>query len=103
MALATLQVLVALCLRPKKTDKRRVFWNWFHYLVGYGTIVLGVVNILKGFDILQPGKIWKISYLITIIVIGCVAVILEAWKWLSLWKRKTAQAAEEKTDMPIEV
>ncbi|CAL9002144.1 unnamed protein product [Prunus brigantina] len=103
LALATLQVLVALCLRPKKTDKRRVFWNWFHYLVGYGTIVLGIVNILKGFDILQPGKIWKISYLITIVVIGCVAVILEAWKWLSLWKRKTAQAAEEKTDMPIEV
>ncbi|KAL6277525.1 hypothetical protein ACE6H2_021126 [Prunus campanulata] len=103
IALATLQVLVALCLRPKKTDKRRVFWNWFHYLVGYGTVVLGVVNILEGFDILQPGKIWKISYLITIIVIGCVAVILEAWKWLSLWKRKTAQAAVEKADMPIEV
>ncbi|XP_021808142.1 cytochrome b561 and DOMON domain-containing protein At5g47530-like [Prunus avium] len=70
ISLAALQVLVALSLRPNKTDKKRVFWNWFHYLVGYGTIILGIVNILKGFDMLQPGKWWKFSYLITIGVLG---------------------------------
>ncbi|XP_028768359.1 cytochrome b561 and DOMON domain-containing protein At5g47530-like [Neltuma alba] len=39
--LGTLQVF-ALFLRPKKDHKYRIFWNFYHYLVGYATIILCV-------------------------------------------------------------
>ncbi|KAK8959137.1 hypothetical protein KSP40_PGU020616 [Platanthera guangdongensis] len=51
--LATLQVF-ALLLRPNKNNKYRVYWNIYHHATGYSVIILSVVNIFKGFDILQP-------------------------------------------------
>ena len=47
---------------------------------GYGTIFLIIVNVFKGIDILEPGKGWKEkeAYISILILMGCVAVLLEA-------------------------
>ncbi|KAF3452664.1 hypothetical protein FNV43_RR03097 [Rhamnella rubrinervis] len=55
-ALATIQVLVGRFCRPNKQHKKRIYWEGFHYAVGYGTIILGIVNIYKGLDILEAGE-----------------------------------------------
>ncbi|CBI26359.3 unnamed protein product, partial [Vitis vinifera] len=73
---ATLQVL-ALFLRPKEEHKLRQIWNIYHHLIGYGTIILGVFNVFKGFDILKPQKKWKIIYILVISGLGIISVGLE--------------------------
>jgi len=72
MALAFAQVCVAFFLRQKKDHKYRIWWNIFHFLVGYTTIVLAIWNVFKGFDILEGNIMWKITY---VCVIGCLGLI----------------------------
>ncbi|KAB2626576.1 auxin-induced in root cultures protein 12-like [Pyrus ussuriensis x Pyrus communis] len=92
--LATIQVAVALCLRPKKTDENRKYWNWFHWVVGYGTFVLSITNIFKGFDILEPANKWKFAYIAIIGTLGCIAAILELRKLGSFLSRfRSSRAA----------
>ncbi|KAG1342219.1 Cytochrome b561 and DOMON domain-containing protein [Cocos nucifera] len=86
--LATLQVF-ALLLRPNKDNKYRMYWNVYHHLVGYSVIVLSVVNIFKGFDILDPAKKWKHAYIAIIATLGGVALVLEAVTWAIVLKRKS--------------
>ncbi len=86
--LATTQLLVGRLLRPMKEHKFRIFWNMFHYFIGYGTIFLSIVNVFKGIDILEPGKGWKgkEAYISILILMGCVAVLLEAVIAQRYWK-----------------
>lgn len=86
-ALGTLQVF-ALLLRPKKDHKIRIYWNVYHWAVGYVTIILSIVNIFEGFDILQPHKNWKRAYISIIIFLGFNAAMLEAYTWYLVMKRK---------------
>lgn len=86
-ALGTLQ-LFALLLRPKKDHKIRIYWNVYHWAVGYVTIILSIVNIFEGFDILQPHKNWKRAYISIIIFLGFNAAMLEAYTWYLVMKRK---------------
>jgi hypothetical protein len=87
--LATTQVLVGMFLRPKKDHKYRIFWNIFHYCIGYGTIILSIWNVFKGIGILEPGKkLWKEGYMSFIITLACLALIFEAIKWYSVLRRK---------------
>ncbi|KAL9243994.1 hypothetical protein vseg_017817 [Gypsophila vaccaria] len=85
--LATLQVF-ALLLRPKTDHKYRLYWNIYHHAIGYSVIILSVVNIYKGFDILEPLKKWKRTYTCIIIALGALAIILEAFTWAVVMKRK---------------
>lgn len=85
--LATLQVF-ALLLRPKKDHKFRLYWNIYHWGVGYSVIVLSIINIYKGLDILDPEKKWKTAYTVVIIVLGAIALVLEASTWVIVLKRK---------------
>ncbi|KAI3955950.1 hypothetical protein MKW98_006310 [Papaver atlanticum] len=87
--LATLQVL-ALGLRPKPDHKYRFYWNIYHRLTGYVVIVLSVVNILKGFDILEPEKKWKNLYIGALVGLGVIAVLIEAFTRYVVLKRKKA-------------
>lgn len=80
--------MFALLLRPKKDHKYRLFWNIYHHAVGYTVIILSIVNIYKGFDILDPEKKWKRTYTGIIIALGAIAVILEAITWPIVLKRK---------------
>ncbi|XP_076913542.1 cytochrome b561 and DOMON domain-containing protein At5g47530-like [Bidens hawaiensis] len=91
---ATLQV-IALLVRPKKEHKHRIFWNIYHHSLGYTIIILGIINIFKGFDILNPEKKWERAYTGIIVVLAIVAAILEAYTWFVVLKRKKAANAEK--------
>ncbi|XP_058080299.1 cytochrome b561 and DOMON domain-containing protein At5g47530 [Magnolia sinica] len=85
--LGTLQVF-ALLLRPKKDHKYRLYWNIYHHATGYTVIILSIVNIFKGFDILEPEKKWKRAYIGILIALGAIALVLEAITWPIVIKRK---------------
>lgn len=86
-ALATVQIF-ALLLRPQKDHKYRFYWNIYHHGLGYSILVLGVINVFKGFDILNPEQKWRTSYIIIIACIGGFSVILEAATWILYLKRE---------------
>ncbi|KAF3453373.1 hypothetical protein FNV43_RR03813 [Rhamnella rubrinervis] len=95
-ALATIQVVVGRFCRPNKQHIRRIYWELFHYAVGYGTIILGIINIYKGLNILEPGKsVWRIAYTVIIIALGCIAAVLEAITWILVWMRNKARVEVE--------
>ncbi|KAF8014685.1 hypothetical protein BT93_H0482 [Corymbia citriodora subsp. variegata] len=86
-AVATVQIF-ALFLRPKKDHKYRFYWNIYHHSLGYAILVLGILNVFKGLNILQPDNKWKSAYIILISVLGGVAVVLELVTWIVVLKRK---------------
>ncbi|CAN1288788.1 Cytochrome b561 and DOMON domain-containing protein At5g47530 [Linum perenne] len=91
----TLQMF-ALLLRPKPDHKYRLYWNMYHYAIGYATISLSIVNVYEGLDILDPAKKWKTAYTVIIIVLGAIALVLEAITWLIVIKRKQAVNSADK-------
>ncbi|KAI3434179.1 Cytochrome b561 and DOMON domain-containing protein [Psidium guajava] len=91
--LGTLQVF-ALLLRPKKDHKYRFYWNIYHHSMGYAVIILSIINIFKGFNILDPEKKWKDAYIGVIVALGCVAVVLEAFTWYVVLKRKSQSGSK---------
>ncbi|XP_027341147.1 cytochrome b561 and DOMON domain-containing protein At5g47530-like [Abrus precatorius] len=99
MCLAFAQVCVAVFLRPKKDHKNRIFWNIFHYMVGYATIALSIFNVLKGFDILNAHKIWKMTYVAIIIVLAIMAMISELITWIWVCKKKRNNKHAEHVDI----
>lgn len=78
----------ALLLRPKKEHKYRLYWNIYHHGVGYAILVLGILNVFKGLDILDPEKKWKAAYIIAIGVLGGIAVLMEVITWMVVLIRK---------------
>ncbi|KAH1054896.1 hypothetical protein J1N35_032961 [Gossypium stocksii] len=90
-SLGTLQVF-ALLLRPKPEHKYRLYWNIYHHLVGYTVIILSVINIFKGFDILEPEKKWKHAYIGVIVALASTAVLLEAYTWFVAIRRKRSES-----------
>ncbi|GKV10867.1 hypothetical protein SLEP1_g22177 [Rubroshorea leprosula] len=92
-SLATVQIF-ALFLRPKKDHKYRFYWNLYHHGFGYCIIILGIINVFKGFDILRPGKHWKRFYIIVIAALGGITVLLEAITWVVVLKRKSNKSTK---------
>ncbi|KAK7339078.1 hypothetical protein VNO77_19721 [Canavalia gladiata] len=90
---ATLQIF-ALFIRPKKDHKYRYIWNIYHHSIGYTTIILGIINIFRGFDILHPDKKWKSAYIVVIIALGAVALLLEAVTWIVVLKKKSNKSTK---------
>ncbi|KAL4597001.1 hypothetical protein ACB092_12G204100 [Castanea dentata] len=91
--LATVQIF-ALFLRPKKDHKYRFYWNIYHHGIGYTIIILGIVNLFKGYDILQPEKKWKSAYIIVLIVLGAISLLLEAITWIVVLRRKSSKSTK---------
>lgn len=83
--------IFALFLRPKKDHKYRFYWNIYHHGLGYTILVLGILNVFKGLNILQPENKWKSAYIILISVLGGVAVLLELITWIIVLKRKSVK------------
>ncbi|XP_047150359.1 cytochrome b561 and DOMON domain-containing protein At5g35735-like [Vigna umbellata] len=80
--LGTLQVF-ALLLRPNKDHKIRIYWNFYHYAIGYATIIINIINIFKGFEALEVSEgdrynDWKHTYIGIIAALGGIVVLLEA-------------------------
>ncbi|CAK7323270.1 unnamed protein product [Dovyalis caffra] len=88
--LGTLQVF-ALLLRPKTDHKYRFYWNIYHHLVGYSVITLSIINIFKGFAILNPAEKWKNAYIGVIAALAFNAVWLEGYTWYIVVKRKRSE------------
>ncbi|KAI3858883.1 hypothetical protein MKX03_006952 [Papaver bracteatum] len=88
--LGTLQVF-ALLLRPKPDHKYRSYWNIYHRLTGCVVILLSIINIFKGFDILEPEKKWKNAFIGVLIGLAVIAVLLEAFTWYIVLKRKKSE------------
>ncbi|KAK7359876.1 hypothetical protein VNO77_01841 [Canavalia gladiata] len=93
--LGTLQVF-ALLLRPNKDNKYRLAWNIYHYAIGYATIIISIVNIFKGFDALEMSvgdryNDWKHAYIGIIAALGGIAVLLEAYTWIIVLKRRKSE------------
>ncbi|KAE9594749.1 hypothetical protein Lal_00043137 [Lupinus albus] len=94
--LGTLQVF-ALLLRPNKDHKIRFYWNIYHYLIGYSTIIISIVNIFKGFEALEASvqdryNDWKHAYIGIIAALGGIALILEAYTWIIVIKRRKSES-----------
>ncbi|KAK7387159.1 hypothetical protein VNO78_27709 [Psophocarpus tetragonolobus] len=102
MCLAFTQVCVALCLRPQKDHKYRIFWNIFHYIVGYATIPLAIWNVFKGFDILNAHNIWKETYVGIIVSLAIIAVILEFITWIWICNKKRVMKSKEHVNVGLQ-
>ncbi|KAK4795233.1 hypothetical protein SAY86_013227 [Trapa natans] len=74
--IATVQIF-ALLVRPKKDHKYRFYWNIYHHGIGYAIVILGILNVFKGYNILRPGEKWKSGYIILIAILGGIALFLE--------------------------
>lgn len=77
----SLQTL-AMFFRPKTTNRYRKYWKSYHHLVGYGCVVVGVVNVFQGFEVMGLGaSYWKLGYCMALasLVGGCVALEVNAW------------------------
>lgn len=90
--------VLAVVLRPHKDNKWRKYWNVYHHLIGYTTILLIVVNVITGIDILDPGNRYRIAYFAYIAFLVAVSAVLEVWMWIRWFqkrKRKSANAQFE--------
>uniref|UniRef100_J3LKX7 AIR12 DOMON domain-containing protein n=1 Tax=Oryza brachyantha TaxID=4533 RepID=J3LKX7_ORYBR len=73
---------LAMLFRPKTTNRYRKYWKSYHHLVGYGCVVVGVVNVFQGFEVMGLGaSYWKLGYCMAMatLVGGCVALEVNAW------------------------
>ncbi|GJN08796.1 hypothetical protein PR202_ga26752 [Eleusine coracana subsp. coracana] len=77
----SLQTL-AVFFRPKTTNRYRKYWKSYHHLLGYGCVVVGVVNVFQGFEVMGlGGSYWKLGYCLALaaLVGACVALEVNAW------------------------
>ncbi|CAN8270616.1 unnamed protein product [Cochlearia groenlandica] len=89
---ATLQTL-ALLFRPKTTNKFRRYWKSYHHFVGYGCVVMGVVNVFQGFEVLREGGSYaKLGYCLCLSTLVGVCVAMEVNSWVVFCRK----AKEEK-------
>ncbi|KAK1353086.1 Cytochrome b561 and DOMON domain-containing protein [Heracleum sosnowskyi] len=91
--LATVQVF-ALFFRPKKDHKYKFHWSVYHHGLGYAIVILGIINVFKGLDILDPEEKWKRAYIGVIVALGVIDVILEAITWIMVSKRKSGSSTK---------
>ncbi|KAG8387243.1 hypothetical protein BUALT_Bualt02G0001200 [Buddleja alternifolia] len=96
-ALATVQIF-ALLLRPNKDHKYRFYWNIYHHGLGYTIIVLGIINVFRGFNILNPEPKWREAYIIVISSLGGIALLLEAITWIIVLRRKKSSTSTKPYD-----
>ncbi|KAK8970208.1 hypothetical protein KSP40_PGU006309 [Platanthera guangdongensis] len=97
--LANLQMM-ALWLKPTRHDKYRKYWSIYHHFVGYSLLALTIVNIFKGFKILQPPPKWRAVYVGILISIGCATLVLEGITWYKFWQeQKEEKEKKEKQKM----
>ncbi|ONK76278.1 uncharacterized protein A4U43_C03F25940 [Asparagus officinalis] len=67
----------ALMFRPGTTNRYRKYWKSYHHLVGYGCVVVGVVNVFQGFEVMGIGRSYaKLAYcLVLSTVVGASWVV----------------------------
>ncbi|XP_050204458.1 cytochrome b561 and DOMON domain-containing protein At2g04850 [Mercurialis annua] len=80
--LGALQTL-ALLFRPKTTNKYRKYWKSYHHFVGYGCVVVGIVNVFQGFEVMGEGKSYaKLGYCLCLSTLIGASIALEVNSWV---------------------
>lgn len=73
----------ALVMRPGTTSRYRRYWKSYHHLVGYGCVVVGVVNVFQGMEVMGVGggSYWRLAYCLVVatMVGGCVGLEVNGW------------------------
>jgi hypothetical protein len=102
--LATAQVFGGL-VRPDKDSKYRPFFNWFHLLAGCSTLILGIFNIYKGFDILHAARFWRLAYSGVILTLLLATLLLEiCTRWcMPVAKRSMSDTVDKNTSTVVAV
>ncbi|KAK4278409.1 hypothetical protein QN277_016259 [Acacia crassicarpa] len=101
----TIQML-ALRLRPNEKDEYRKYWNMYHHFLGYGLLVIIIMNIFKGIRILQAGQGWKWAYVGILAFLGAITLGLEIFTWAKFLYDKEKQKRDDRmrdkntTDQP---
>ncbi|OMO82799.1 Cytochrome b561, eukaryote [Corchorus olitorius] len=101
LCLGVIQVIVGFFFRPQKEDKKRIYFNVFHYLIGYGSIGLSIANVFLGFKLvhLKVGAWPQLTYIVAISFLVCIAAILEG---VGCWKRiKASKTPMEKENQLV--
>ncbi|KAE9609529.1 hypothetical protein Lal_00006268 [Lupinus albus] len=93
ICLGTLQVF-ALFLRLNKDHKHRFYWNVYHHVVGYVTIIISIINVFEGFNTLENYvgdryNRWKHAYIGIMGALGGIAVFLEGYTWIILFNTRS--------------
>ncbi|KAJ0982230.1 hypothetical protein J5N97_010485 [Dioscorea zingiberensis] len=84
---------LALLFRPSATHRFRKYWKSYHHFVGYGCVVLGVVNVFQGMEIMGLGRSYgKLGYCVALSTLLGVCVALEVNAWVVFCRK----AKEEK-------
>lgn len=63
-------------LRPPKGGKSRGTWGWYHWLVGWSVLLLGVVNMFQGLALLGPGRWYIMGYSLSVVAFVGVRPLL---------------------------
>ncbi|KAJ7960811.1 Cytochrome b561 and DOMON domain-containing protein [Quillaja saponaria] len=103
----TIQML-ALRLRPKKTDDYRKYWNMYHHLLGYALLTVIIINIFKGINIMKGVPNWKWAYIAILIFLSAVTLCFEIFTWTKFLLQKasaqiTAQQSPKDPQKPMDV
>ncbi|KAL4199101.1 hypothetical protein AMTRI_Chr03g49550 [Amborella trichopoda] len=75
--------------RPNKDDEK-YYRNWtiYHHFMGYSLISIIIVNIYKGFRILDPPIPYQWAYYGVLFFIGALALLLEIFTWVRFYKSR---------------
>ncbi|CAN0927278.1 Auxilin-related protein 2 [Linum grandiflorum] len=76
LVLGCLQVM-ALMLRPEKSTKYRVYWNFYHYTVGRILMAFAITNVFYGIHLGGEGSGWNGGYGAVLSVLFVTIVVLE--------------------------
>ncbi|TXG67525.1 hypothetical protein EZV62_008800 [Acer yangbiense] len=84
-----LRKMLALRLKPKRTDKYRKFWNSYHHCLGYALLAAISVDIFLGIGILKPlDHAWKWSYFGVLGILGVIFLLFEIYSWCKFLNQK---------------
>ncbi|KAI3803600.1 hypothetical protein L1987_31756 [Smallanthus sonchifolius] len=84
-------------LQAKTRQQIQILLEHLHHSMGYTVILLSIINVFKGFDILDPENKWKKVYIGMLIFLAVNTVMLEAYtSWFIVLKSKQ----EEKKAYP---
>ncbi|KAL9668389.1 hypothetical protein QQ045_002770 [Rhodiola kirilowii] len=80
--LGSLQTL-ALLFRPKTTTNFRKYWKSYHHFVGYGCVVIGVLNCFEGFQAMGEERSYSmLAYCLGLSTLVGICVALEVNGWV---------------------
>ncbi|KAK8936508.1 hypothetical protein KSP39_PZI012201 [Platanthera zijinensis] len=73
----------AVLFRPGTTHRFRKYWKSYHHLVGYGLVVVAVVNVFQGMELMGlAGSYAKLAYCLALATLAGACAALEANAWV---------------------